>query len=290
MFESAKRWSVCLVALLAAGPVVYALTAGLGGPAPAFHTPGLLSANPALGLARAVAAILLAGAIGLVAGRVTSLRTGFFATGLALAWGAWGQGSLDELTRSMPASQLVGGWIRVALEGGLLGFLAIGVALLLIKIARPSGLRPLASSDPAPVSRAILAAGAGVLLLGVLAWVVAQNSRPGQALAAGVIGSIGVMAMTIAIHHRLSPVWAVVAAATMAALGPVIGLAVHGFDGARLTQAVFSGGAFPTLRLLPMHWLAGAFLGVPFGISLGQWLVSHKFHTEQHPIESARLS
>lgn len=285
MMDGVKRWSASLLALLAGGPIVYALTA-TGSPTGAFRVPGLLSARPVTGLGRDVLALALAAAIGLVAGRLVSLRTGLFATGLALAWGAWGGGSIDSVTRAAGASGGAGvarALVMLSVEGAVLGLLAAAAAWAMARYARPSGLRPVDRTGPT-LAQLGLALVAGVAALTVLAWVVAQNARPGQALAAGVIGAIGATAAGLFVQHRVSPAVAVAAAGVMAALGPLAAGALAGFDGARLAGQVFAGSIFPTGRLLPMHWLAGAFLGVPLGISLGQWLVSHKFHPPHHPV------
>ena len=282
MLEGVKRWTVSLAALLVGGPAVYLLTA-TGSSTGGFRVPGLLSEQPALGLARDAAAVALAGVIGLAAGRLVSLRTGLFAAGLALAWGAWGGGTIDSVARAAGSAGLPRACVMLAIEGAVLGVIAVGFAAAIGRTARPSGLTPLQEERPTP-AHTLLALAAGLVLLGVLAWAVAQNARAGQALAAGMIGSVGAMTAALFIQHRQSPAVATGAAALMAVIGPLLASGLAGFEGGQLAQQIYAGAAFPTLRLLPMHWLAGAFLGVPLGISLGQWLVSHKFHPLHHPV------
>jgi hypothetical protein len=282
MLESFKRWSASLVGLLAAGPLVYALTARGGSPTGTLRVPGVLAQQPLLGVGRDALAVLIAGVVGLVAGRLVSLRTGLFTAGLALAWAAWGSGNIDSVVRATPPEQLKSALIWVGVEGAILGGLALLLGGMIVRTARPSGLVPVDADAPTSL-HATQALAAGLVLSGAMAWLVAQNSLPGQALAAGLLAAVAATAATILIHHRLSPIAALTSAAMLAGIGPMIGLFAHGNDPAKLAQAVYSGSPFPTLRLLPMHWLAGAFLGIPLGISLGQWLAHHKFQPPQHP-------
>ncbi|HYE02721.1 MAG TPA: hypothetical protein VD963_05750 [Phycisphaerales bacterium] len=283
-------WSVPALALLAVGPVAGWLAgmiaAADGGPA----TP-LASARPLLGLGLLLAIWLLALATGCLAAGVlgpgAGLAGGLFATGLVLVWAAATTGSIDQVLRSVRSP----GVFRVlALEGLVIAALMAGAAVLVGRTARP---RP----DPATVpARAWLLAPSTLLGLGMataaaaaIILAVAAEPAKGQCLAAAALAGIA-----SGLVGRLAAPAAPAAAwflplGLLAALGPLTALIVPAGAGGPVAAAI-SGRLFKLALPLPLDVAAGAFLGVPIGLSWADSMLGRAEQQLREPAPSARAS
>jgi hypothetical protein len=288
MLKTVLRPAFLAGSVLGVGPVCWWLTATLRGPDGGQGVAALLSTSPALGLLRGAGAMALAGGVGVLTARLVSYRSGLFAAGLALAWSAYGSGGADTLLRSLGATGVVGGAWKLGAEGLMLGLLGAVVAFLAGRVR--AGLDDGHQGHEEPVPKivgplaALLALPAGL----VASWAVAQNTLPGQALAAGLMAGLLTALGGMIVHHRVNPAWSVLGLAFVAGLAPLSGLFMHKGVGQAVLLHANEGMLFPTLRLLPWHWVAGALLGVPFGLSLGAWLLAHKLHTEQMAADGTR--
>lgn len=117
-------------------------------------------------------------------------------------------------------------------------------------------------------------------LIGALAtWFVAVEALKGQAFAAAVVGSLlGATAGEMVASSGRSdaaraPVPLFFLAATILAIaGPIAAMAAHSGP-AGVAQAATTAHLLPISRLLPLDWLAGAFVGVPIGLTWADALV-----------------
>lgn len=271
MKQGAIKWTLVLGALLAAGPVAWLLTGTLRGADGARDATPLLSISPAMGVVKGLIAIGLAAAVGYgVAVKVTA-RYGVFCAGLVLAWAAWGTGNIDAILRVTPERAAL--W-RLAVEGLILGVPAAAAGWFIMN------REPVVRDEEESATRfrrlgagaspwALDGAALGVTLVAAVlaAWLVAQNTLKGQtvvaAMMAGVLAGVAITALTI----RARPGVLVVGVVVMAFAGPAVGALVEP-TGTALVMAANGGLLTPTARILPLDWIAGAFLGVPIGLSL----------------------
>lgn len=258
MTKGLLRWLVLLVAFWVGGPVAGLLLGAMRAPDGGPDISVFISQSPAMSIARTLAALVIAAAMGIIGARFVSVRTGLFASGLVMSWGAWAAGTVSGILRS---SQSPGSFRMLTLEGAVLGAVLIGLAWAVVRASR--------RADPAGAARASRGEGAGALAaaLGVgalSAWAFAQSDSPGQALAAaGAAGAFGTFAASL-IDHRAGLFRFIVVLAALAIVGPASAVILHGDS---VIRHFYDGSVFPLARITPLHWIAGLLLGVPMGSS-----------------------
>ncbi|MFN7020387.1 MAG: hypothetical protein ACK4WH_03540 [Phycisphaerales bacterium] len=275
MFNVLIRWSIPLAALFALGPIAAMLTHGLraadGGPETSlFFNTAPLSAAVAL-----IVSLALALGIGVVGARYIEQRSGLLAAGLVLAWAAWGLGRTDGILALSRSSSTL---YILAAESAVLAVAAFAIALVIFRvpttvpgfIVASDATRNLAAKshhEPTAfaVPTAALAIIAAVVGGAVGAWLIAQDFLKGQTFAAAAVGGLLAAALARLVSQRTNPALIVLGLMFVGVLGPVIATFLHPSP-LGPTRAAMSGTLFPLARPLPMHWLAGAFVGVPFGL------------------------
>ncbi|TVQ81277.1 MAG: hypothetical protein EA380_02170 [Phycisphaeraceae bacterium] len=271
MQKAILRWILIGIAVLLVGPVVgwfFRLIPSIDGGSGV--TP-LVSLSAPAGIGFGVAGLLLAGAIGFLAARLVGYRDGLVCMGLAFAWACWSTGSVTDLVRvtgSVPV-------FRLAAEGAILGLVAAGLAVLIVRLARDHD-EPMAGDAPlASVSSlvAIATAALGALVAG---WVVARSELVGQTLWAAIAGGVlgGVLARVA--QPNCSAAATTIGVPIVAAVGILVGEALT--TGGNLAQAIYAGATTPLMRIMPIDWIAGMLLGLPIGISWGGSLVERHVH------------
>lgn len=260
------RWTIYLLALFVFGPLAGMLTGSLratdGGPDATL----LVNATPAMGILVGLGAVAIALAVGIGAALLLGAQPGMTATGLVLAWSAWRTGDVLELIRTAHSAAPLR---SLALEGLLFGLLAIVVASAVTAVGRrlhTESARRLFGEKPLPVLAVGLVAGA------IAAWLVAVTPLKGQAVISGVAAGIFAAAAGRLVDPQ-APIPILAAPVfLLAALAPLSGFLVRGH--ADVVHAAYAGALFPTANITPLDWIAGAFLGVPFGISWATSLAS----------------
>ncbi len=302
IFASINRWVFPLAGLLAVGPLAAWPTAALRAPDGALATTPILSDSPVVGVLAGLAALVVAGAWGLVSSLFTSIRYGLFTTGLVLAWVTWSTGTTDLIMRT---DQAAAHYWRLPIEGLIFGV----VGVLIAGVIAAAGRRPTenAESPAAPVAERIrggvratlgmfrreddegasigqrgLVLLAAALVGAVIAWLLAVEALKGQAFGAAVVGALlgATAGEVIASSGKGDPVRAPVplfflAATVLAVAGPIAAMAAHAGPSG-VAEAATTAGANPLIpiaRVLPLDWIAGAFVGVPIGLSWADALV-----------------
>lgn len=265
MARTILTWTVFLGSLFGVG----ALAWWIAGPmlAPDAITPAtpLLSSSPFSTTLRTLAASLVAILGGAAAARLLGPRWGFFCAGMPLAWVAWRSGGIEQAARLLPESGLF--W-RLALEGGLLAALAIPGAWL---IGRLGAAAHAAAHPPSPSGHQPdrspwfwVAALLTMVAAAIVATVVAQNTLKGQALAAAAIGGLIGTCFGRLTAARV-PEWSLVTATAALAAAAPLAAAFFAPSGVELLETVNASRLFGPSRIVPLEWVAGAFLGVPLG-------------------------
>ncbi|MEC9373983.1 MAG: hypothetical protein VYC34_09070 [Planctomycetota bacterium] len=255
------RWTLFAVAVFAVGPLAGSLFEGLyavnGAPAVTM----LVSASPASTVFATVAAFAIAAIYGLVTARLVGAAFGFFTTGAILAWAAWQAGPVSEILRAAGANAPL---TTFAIEGLILGLAGAGLAWLQVRIARPvtadqaKPTEPLISTDSAVGLLVTILVGAAV------AWILAREGRKGQTIAAA--GGAALLAATAArgFAHNCATVSFFLGIALLAAIGPV---ATGLIGGADILAHAYANTLFPLGWISPLDWIAGAFMGIPLGMT-----------------------
>lgn len=259
MKSAVLRWTIYLLALFALGPVAGLLTGSLRGLDGGPDATPLVCSAPVAGILAGVAALAIALAVGLVGARLVGVEHGYTAAGLVLAWAAWRTGEVSELIRTAQS----GAPLRsLTLEGVLFGALALGIAWALAAFAkRPTD----APEQPRFGSRPLGVLVAGFLAAGVGAWLVAVTPLKGQAVAAAIAGGILAAAVGRLVDLE-APLPILVAPVLLVGIvAPLTGFITRGTTG--VVAAAYAGTLFPTSHITPLDFIAGAFLGVPVGIS-----------------------
>lgn len=278
------KWFDSLAALLILGPLAAWTLSSLSGPLGSPYPSPLTASNPLLGAGAALAIILLALAAGLASGRFFGRGRGLVVAGLVLAWPAFASiGPHQAFTLGDPiltANRLVGeaalflvlGLLAAAIIEGLSPVAAEEGGLQGPAIAPPPGISPtLRSLSWGWAVGSLLAAAAAAA---VIAWIVAFSDYRGQSLFAALLAGIAAGAAShLASANRLGGqpprlIHAVVAVLLVGVLGVLIARYFHADALPQAAKAVGSNAPVqlvPLARLMPLDWLAGAFLGVPVG-------------------------
>lgn len=290
MLHSAVRWLIPILAFVVLGPVAGWLTASLRAPDGAPDATLLLSVSPMRGVLAGLGVFALALVAGAAAARMMSTRWGLFCAGLVLVWAAWGTGRVDHiLGRTQSGSTLY----TLSIEGLLVGALGIALAFILLRIPTIKRAAPLTELhqhfhvppppdeprgfDDKALPVAVLAAAAAG---GVAVFLIAQDSLKGQTFAAAAIGAVFAAAAGRVVSQRLSCVAFFGAFAVLMAASPAAATLVHSGSSGVL-KAALANNLFRLARPVPLDWIAGAFIGIPIGLTwAGSMIEKH------HPAEA----
>lgn len=289
MTKAVLRWVIPLAALLLLGPVAGWLTYSLRAPDGGPETSLLLSNSPVMGLLAGVGVFALAAVGGCISARMFGGAAGLFAAGLVLAWGAWGLGRIDQIVRRAGNGSTM--WV-LSIEGVFVGVLGVLAAVAILRAGRHG--KHLEEPEPMFSRASLVALGLGALGAAAAAWIVAREPLKGQMFAAGACAGI-VAAIVGHLSSARSPASVFVAAvAVLAAVSPALSTLVNLVprasggsslailpSSAQVVSAVRAGTMLPLARPLPLDWLAGAFIGVPMGLSWAGAMV------EKHAVEPA---
>ncbi len=280
MLNAAVRYGIPMLALFGAGPLAGYLTASLRTPDAGKGASLLITATPMQGIIAGVVAMGLALGVGALGARLVGRRAGMFSAGLVLAWAAMNTGRVDTiLGRTQSGASLQ----TIALEGVLVGAMGLAVVLVIFMIPeRHLGTKAAPHQHvlpPEPTklldATAPIALAAAAVAGAVSCWVIAQSTLKGQTFAAATIAGVFAAAAGRVASQRVSPAIFVAGIAILASVSPALATVVHsGSDG--VLRAAIAGRLFALARPLPLDWLAGAFLGVPIGLTwAGSMLEKH---------------
>jgi hypothetical protein len=285
MAEAILRWSLLSLAVLIVGPAALMLLAPLTASDGVTATSPILSIGPSggmvLGLGREVLALIMALGFGYCTAKFTSTRWGLLTAGAAAAWVAHGCGRIDEILRIDPVR---GQYWMLAVEGAVLGAVAVGGAWLIAKAGEQDHLNtpPPGHFVPEHVLRepADSPAKLGVstvccLICGIAgAWLVAVSTLKGQTLAAGAIGALIAGIVSAMLHKQASAPWLVAMFACLAAACPMVAALLLPSQAVPLLTLSNSGELAGPFKLMPMDWIAGALIGLPTGAKWGVGLAT----------------
>lgn len=264
------RYVVPLLALFAAGPLVYSLSSALASPTGAADTTFLLSGSMAGGLGAMAASIALAAVFAAAGTILLGAKGGLVSAGYVLGWAAWGTGDLTMVLRN--ASDLsTMTLVTLAVEGVLFAAAAVGMLILAAKLDRHHSA-PLREVSARAFAKELVSAGALLPVLAataaalVVAALVAQSGLKGQTLFAALLAGI---AASVAAHsagdsespHPYAPF---VGVALAAVLAPLIAIGYPGVG--ELPKGVVSGGLLGFARIAPADWAVALLIGVPVGL------------------------
>ncbi len=275
------RWSVYIASLFVFGPIAGLLMAGLRAPDGAGAGTPLVCTTPAMGLLAGLGVLGIALIPGLISARFVGVRAGMVAAGMTLAWATWRTGTSDELIRSAGSAEILG---SLAVEGAIFGVLGIGLALLLAGFGRHEHADHSQDSPTMTAGGSIghkvtehiksLFGGKGtptailvaVVVGGGVAWVIAQTPLKGQAVGAACFGALFAAAAGRLAAYQAPLATLAVPVALLAVLGPLSGM-VLGAGLGNMLAAGRAGTLFPLANILPLDWVAGGLIGIPFGAS-----------------------
>lgn len=308
MLQAALRWILPLTSLLVLGPLAGLLTGSLIAPDGGHDATPLLCDTPVFGVLAAVGVFVLATVGGVVTASQMGGGWGLASAGFVLAWGAWGTGTVDQILRR---TQTGATFWTIAAEGALVGALGVVSAVVILAAGRRhragphepvpagslvDGLRAEVRSAagallgrPADPDDTEAPQGAGAVLLsllvalaagGVGAWLVAVEALKGQTFAAAAVAGLVAAAIGRITAERSPTTLFVLVVALMAVAAPIAAAVMYpGAEGA--VRAAYASNLIPIGRILPLDWIAGAFVGIPIGLS---WAASM---TERHVPEHA---
>ncbi len=278
MARTVIRWTLFFAALFVLGPLAWLATGRLHGPDGGHETSPLLSGTPVWGVILALGAVGLAALVGFASTKAVHPHNGMFNAGMVLTWAAFGTGTIEALARASLASGTSLGW-RLTVEGALLAVVG-GISAVLIgglgtasaHVHAHAHARPGHASDRPGLPTWGVAIACGIVGGFIGAWLVAQNSLKGQTVAAGAMAAIIGCAGAMLADARAPQAGALVGVCLMAAIGPLAGTLMHGSGERGFSHAAIAGTLLPAARVMPLDWLAGAFLGAPMGLALGGWI------------------
>lgn len=288
MRKAVFEWVTLLTALVIVGPIVALPLAWLTSSSGATDATPLTSTQPALGIAYTLLAMLGALLTGWLGTKTVSRGMGMAAAGFVLVWVAARFGAGAMILRDAPSANAAA--LRLTIEAAIL---ALPTLLLVTLVHKP---RPLESDDSVyPLTECrcglvdglrdcltsrgiqiVLAAAAGAVIGCMFASI---GFLKGNGLFAGFMGGlIGGAAGGLLLAGVENP---------RPALAPYLGvvlvmifapIAASIYYGNALRTVAVSGELFGPARLIPMDWIAGMLLGVPWGLS---WLASSVKDTAQ---------
>jgi hypothetical protein len=269
MKQAVLRWTMYVGALFVAGPVAGWMVALVRAPEGGPDASPLTGSEPVKGLMLGIAAVGIAGVMGLLAAWLTNARAAMTTAGLTLAWAAWRAGNVEMILRE--AHSVAPLW-RLAVEGTVFGLMAVAIMIGIHAVTRRDHHES-APRDAAGLGRTVreTAGGAGVLFAvvgavaagGAVTWIIANTGMKGQTVGAALVAGLVGAAVGRLVDNRAPASAFLIPAAVLAVIGP--GAAAMALSG-DIVGAVNRGGLFPVARVMPLDWIAGAFLGVPIGL------------------------
>ncbi len=278
MLKPLLRWIIPLTALLLVGPAAGMCTSQLRSVDGSGAATLLVCDSPVRGILMGLVALGLAAVVGVIASRVLTIGMGLFSAGLVLAWAAWGTGTVDDLIRQSQSTSTL--W-RLAAEGAIFGPLGLAVAWLIVRAGRHHTPQQGAPGVGGANSWTVLAYSVGACLVAatVVAWIAAAEPLKGQSFAAAALaGLFGALACKLGGRTRLSLLISVAVVALLAVAGPAVAAIYHGGSDMAVVKASYANKLFPLARILPLDWLAGAFVGIPIGLSWGTAMTEPQHH------------
>lgn len=268
------KWTLFTLAGAVFGPIVYHLIGATPAPDGSPEVTVLLSASPMRSVSFTAVCLLLAGAIGAFTARLVSARSGMFASGLVLIWGAASGGHLEPIVRRTQSGSAL---VTLAIEGALLGAVGLLIARwICVQKAGDSGV----GASRAP----LLGPGVGVIVGAIAAWAVARSGMTGQTIAAAAAAGLFGTLVGSVIDQR-SSMWMYAGIGMVLALvGPLVAKFALGD---RLVEAVYAGSVTALARPSPMDWLAGTLIGVPMGDAWAASMMERKSGAGENPAPRA---
>ncbi len=274
MKTTVASWTLIGIAALVAGPIAGRLVGGV--PAPDGGPDATMLVNDALsaGISRTFAAMIIAGAMGLLTARVSSVRAGLLAAGAVLVWPAWTSARVEGLLQSAQSGDP---FVPLAVEGLVLGGIAVAIciAMALVQPASPDHESDGARGGVHFRKDAMIGLVTAIVVGGVAAWLIAREGLKGQTLAAGAIASIAACTVGRIVAGGAPVAVFVAGLGVLAVASPALGATIDGSDA--LARS-FSNDLFPLARIAPLDWIAGAFLGAPIGLAWGASMLEKKAH------------
>lgn len=266
MAQATIRWGLYLAALVVIGPIARRLTGALHALDGSGEATVLVTGSVAAGLGAAVGVFALAALVAVPAAWLLGARPAMTTAGLVLAWASWGTGTVDHILRREPSP---GTFWRLAAEGvlvGLLGLVLVGLIVLSARAEHHQEPGPRLDRFLGPLRRATtpMAAALAVVFAAAGAWLIAVEPLKGQALGAAVVaGILAAAAGRLADVH--APAFVFLIPVVVLAIGAPVVAATTTEGGIELVLTVNQQGLFRLANILPLDWIAGAFLGVPVG-------------------------
>lgn len=275
------RWTLIILAVFLVGPIAGQATAAIpaldGGP----HAAALVTRSPVAGVGLTLASLTIATLWGLLGARLLGARTGLFLAGLVVAWGA-GQGA--TVVGLMRATGEAGTFVSLAIEGGLLLVVGLGMSWAICLVGRATEVD---EAEPLTHIDNVYAVIAAVLAGGLAAWLIGREGLKGQTLGAGVAAGVAGATIGRLIGQRAQPLLFVPALMLLAVVGPLVAMQSAG---ANAVERVFENRISALGLLTPMDWLAGALLGVPLGLTWASSLANKHAHARPQPARHTRPS
>jgi len=264
------RYTIPLLALLAAGPLAYSLSSGLASPTGGADTSFLLSGSMAGGLTAMVVAVGLAAVFAAAGAVLLGAKGGLICAGYVLGWAAWGTGDLTMALRGT-ADLSAMTMVTLAVEGLLFAAACVALLILTAKLDRHH-TAPLREVSARSFAKELVSTGAMLPVLAataaaiVVTALVAQSGLKGQTLFAALVAGI---AASIAAHsagttespHPYAPFIGVALAAFVA---PLIAIVYPGVG--EVPKGVVSGSLMGFARVSPADWAVALLIGVPVGL------------------------
>ncbi len=272
------QWVFAAIAALVVGPLAGLATAANTGVDGSPDATMFLGSSLAAGVLGHAAALALAGGFGLLTARVISGRFGLFTAGVVLTWAAARTGRVEAIITAQPdASTLT----TLAFEGALLAAAAAGLAWLVCRDAHQEKH----SAYEKPISgETVLALAAALVAGGIGAWLAARDDLKGQTIAAAwVAGALGATLARVLAHRSAG--WVVVLGVCLCAVaGPLLasGASIEALR-LHLYSGTINGSLASLVRIAPLDWIAGAFMGVPVGMSWAGSMVEKRVEEASAP-------
>ena len=231
----------------------------------------LVSDSVTPSIVRTLLAFVLAMAFGAIVSKFFGWKLGSFVAGVSLAWPAVEHSGVSQLIRIASETPIM---TKLAVEGGLLMALALGIALVLHRLdpgidKQENAIRGIVPG-PGGVIAAALAAGT---LAGIVVLLVAIGDQRMQLFASAIVGAL--LAGTVArfIGPGQGPEAAMLGLMLVAIIAPLLTNLMAGAD---LVESSYLGSLLNIGRLTPMVWVSGALIGVPIGTSWAESMLERQ--------------
>lgn len=263
MISLAIRWFAPMLALFVLGPLAALMVRGLSGPLGGEHFSFLVGPGAA-GVVVMLAVVGLALIAGVLGSLIDNPHSGLTSAGLVLCWATWQTGEINGILR---ATDSRGTLTTLGVEGVIVAVLGIALAWVVLRAGAKKTPPDHVVEHTVPVGDQTLYIGLGVCVLATLvgAYLVAREPLKGQAVAGAIIaGLLGTMAGRLAAPK--APAFGyIVVIGVIAAASPLLASMLAGPEGP--LAAARANHLFRPGNILPMDWMAGAFVGAPIGLA-----------------------